>query len=835
MSNNSDDHEGNSPPSNDFSRMDLDPPSEQPDPPPARNPSPPRPGRYVPPHLRAGADRGRRALDLDSWRRGAGPPDPVRESDTIPPAPPAPAPAPAPPRFAIPGPWRRPDPPQPPGPAPTPKAPSTRPAPAPAPAPHPPPPAPEGSTRPSRILQPDRRIPGYPSWRRTEAEREEQRRLEEEDRRRRRGGEGAEDNRPQPPQTLTVPPIDPRVQVLGEDEQYRIQNRGTWFIKSLPTSSRYYTREPSEQVPRTDEGQRLPRIEGEEHDAYDLMIVLKDAHEYTTPEDFVNAILGELSNAGEYSRDADMAGWAAGSLTKATRRLHTNIAGQDILEDFDMVLREFKSLQMELENLNRGAGAERLFTLIAEMYGWDVAELRKTGFHHEIMNFVGFTMMGRLRYMKDFGRRDRITDINSRDATDTIDQITDSSVQLSSRYFSSAIHSANLTDDTRAVEWYANWADHFPGRHKGEFERNHLDTRIVLELFEGVYKIEYHTAARLLGDRRFANDIDIINSFLCWKGTVDAVDPRNNNIHQQVQNDYYRPYVNRISEICNKYPGNDGPFWHEYESAQRSVKTLRDRLVKHMDRDRRAPYLGLGRWCRSQPPPGRVGTESERKAMLDQRWTKGWYCKEHRAWNNCISCGWQYSCAICSNAYACPNCKSPWQCVEEGCTAMSDAKRTGDNPIYSYAVAATVNPSGFQQNGRRITPNAERRYADGRFRTIRRRFFPKTAHDIPNDGPVHAKNRTMHNTNPKHHPWGGWESSTGYPSREYKYYDTEIGGEGIDAYGAPAGRADPGAGAGPGAGMALAVGGEKKRKRGEADSLYDDILSSLNAARKARR
>ncbi|KAG4220511.1 hypothetical protein PC116_g31010 [Phytophthora cactorum] len=258
--------------------------------------------------------------------------------------------------------------------------------------------------------------------------------------------------------------------------------RGHWYLKSLPVLSRYFTREPAE---------KAAIISGEEHDPYDLVLVIKDAHTLQEPEDFVEAVMRELANTGEYSRDMaahDQIGvWGA----RATRRTHTNLAGRDLLEDFDLIIEELINLQCELERSNRANSADRLFETIADAYGWDSTELKKSGFHQEIMTYVSQAMTGRLRYMRDSARWNSPPGQQNQTIGD------EPSIVLSTRYFSSALHSACIADDIRTVEWFSNWAALFPGRHSREFSSPKIDTNMILELFQQVYLTPYKNAVRL--------------------------------------------------------------------------------------------------------------------------------------------------------------------------------------------------------------------------------------------------------------------------------------------------------------------------------------------------
>ncbi|KAI1658892.1 hypothetical protein F4813DRAFT_355061 [Daldinia decipiens] len=590
----------------------------------------------------------------------------------------------------------------------------------------------------SRLIQHGRSTPGYPRWRRTQDEINEMGRIE-------RGGNS---NR-QP--TIAVPiTLRPRMQRVEEETKNRIQARGKWWMQSFETTSRYYVRDPAE---------RQPVSQGEEHEPYDLMIVLRDAHKLQEPEDFVDAVLRELSNVGEYSRDRGAVDNPA-TAQKTVRRLHTNTTGWAFLEDFDLIMAELNKLQMELEASNRGNAADRLFTSIAEAYDWNVDELRKTGFHQEIMTYVGSTMMGRLRFMRDHYRKARGSD---RTGPDFLDE---TSLTLSTRYFSAAVHSASLSDDVRAVEWFSNWAVHFPGRHNRELPTIQLHTDTIIGLFETVYTIKYENAVRLLADAGFAEDVDVIDSFLSYKSTVESTEPGRREEIADLQREYFRPYVRRLDDLLTKYPQTNGVLWQKYRTQPTNVYDARNRLVRHMDTMRAPTYIGIGRWCRHVPPPGINEVTNEGKNMLMELWTKGWYCLDHRPWIRCTSCGWKYSCAICTNPHSCPHCKTGFSCNWKGCGTKSDDRPDETTAQPTYQISMTTNPEGYQQHGRRITPKL-RPLEDLDRPPQYRQFFPKGVHDIPQDGPIYAKNISKKFHAPKFFHPGGWDRRGRYPVRMY--------------------------------------------------------------------
>ncbi|KAI0848557.1 hypothetical protein F5Y00DRAFT_237758 [Daldinia vernicosa] len=622
----------------------------------------------------------------------------------------------------------------------------------------------------------------------------------------------------------------------------RIQSRGRWYLKSLPVSSRYYHREPAE---------RAPLKQGEDHNPYDLMIVLKDAHTLQDPEDFVEAILRELSNTGEYSRDRSANDFQAnGELS--VRRMHANTTAWDILNDFDDIIEELTRLQAELETSNRGNAADRLFSSIGEAYGWNVDELRNSGFHHEIMTYVGFSMMGRLRFMRDYYRKDR----NPTDQpTDLLDE---TSITLSTRWFSAAVHSASMIDDVRMVEWFSNWAVHFPGRHITEFNTSQIDSATAIGLFEVVYKIKYEHAVRLVSYADFANDVDTINSFLSYKGTVEASEPARNNEIVDLFDNWFMPYIRALINVFTTYPENNAEFWRRYRTGNNNIVQLRNRLVNRMDSTKAPTYLGVGRWCRHAPPPGQHEHNGERKRMQEERWTKGWYCVKHRPWLRCTSCGWKYSCVICANPYSCPHCKSSFRCTEESCAVKSDDRPEGTDAQPSYRISVSTNSEGWQQNGRRITPRSARNIFQNMGREARyRQFFPKTVNDIRRDGPIYNKNLSAKFHQPHQVLNGGYDREGKYPTIDRNYWDTDLGAEGlkfIQPWEVPqypghvptqprrGTFSNRGGQSGGQASMALVesdisdtdTGGKRKRE-GHDEDLLEDMLSALHTARKAKR
>ncbi|KAI0118998.1 hypothetical protein F4814DRAFT_410192 [Daldinia grandis] len=663
----------------------------------------------------------------------------------------------------------------------------------------------------SELIQHGRSTPGYPRWRRTQDEITEAARAE-------RGGRGTR----QPTIPLPVS-LRPHMDTVNDSVRSRIQTRGKWFMKFLPTTSRYYAREPAE---------KHAIMQGEEHNPYDLMIVLKDAHELQTPEDFMDAVMNELTNAGEYSRDRDSTDVVATG-ERAIRRMHANTAGWDVLEDFDLILEELNKLQIELDTYARGNSADRLFTSIADAYDWDVTELRKSGFHHEIMNYVGFTMMGRLRYMRDFYRKGR------NNLPDGVrDLLDETSITLSTRYFSSAVHSASMADDVRAVEWFSNWAVHFPGRHNREFPRPQLDSATAIGLFEGVYKIKYEHAIRLLSNPGFAEDVEVIDSFLSFRGTIEAMDPARQSEIAGIVDGYFTPYLRRLSDLLTRYPTTNATLWLKYRVNPTNVQEARTRLTQYMNRDGGTTYIGIGRWCRHAPPPGTYEHGAEGKAMKMELWTKGWYCSDHRAWNRCTSCGWKYSCVICSNPHACPHCKTGFRCTWEGCTHKSDDRPTATRAQPTYQVAVTTNPEGWQQNGRRITPILRDVAQAVNPRQHYRKFFPKTQRDIQEDGPIYNRNLSRKFLDPNKVITGGYDRRGRYPVRLHETFDADLGGEGykfIQQWEVPKRPGDvPQPPGGPRANMALAEGGKRKREDDD-EGLLGELLSSLHTARKAKR
>ncbi|KAI1799753.1 hypothetical protein F4811DRAFT_74194 [Daldinia bambusicola] len=564
---------------------------------------------------------------------------------------------------------------------------------------------------PEQLIQHGRSTPGYPRWRRTQEE-----------------INAATESiwrRPVPEPEVYVPYLGPRASTLEADEISRIQTRGRWYIRSLPVMSRYFTREPAEKAELASEHR---------HDPYDLVLVLKDAHRLQTPEDFVEAILRELSTTGEYSQEIASHGKAErGGLP--TRQTHANRAGRDLLEDFDLIIEEILKLQGELEIANQANSADRLFEAIAEAYGWDSTELKKSGFHQEIMSYVGIAMMGRLRYIRDFVQFDHATQEG-----DIMNDIDDSTITLATRQFSAAIHSASLADDVRMIEWYSYWSALFPGRHRREFEMNpHLNTQKMLNLFRDVYGFEHKYAVRLLSDSGFAEDVYIIDSFIGVRGTTNAVEPSKHAYYRGVADQYYKPYIQALIDTLDKHPVTDGTLWRRYRASPNSVPDLRRRLVQYMDKNQKPAYVGVGRWCRHKPAPGKPNLGTEHTEMRERGWRRGWYCPDHRPWIRCSSCNWKYSCAICTNPHSCPHCNQAFTCIAPGCNIRSDRYRDGRRKDYTYNVAETVKGEGWIQNGRRITPRPRNILSRMHLPPRYRAFFPKDVSDIPEEGPIFTK------------------------------------------------------------------------------------------------
>ncbi|KAI1411896.1 hypothetical protein F5Y13DRAFT_164570 [Hypoxylon sp. FL1857] len=80
--------------------------------------------------------------------------------------------------------------------------------------------------------------------------------------------------------------------------------------------------------------------------------------------------------------------------------------------------------------------------------------------------------------------------------------------------------------------------------------------------------------------------------------------------------------------------------------------------------------------------------------MQEYKWTKAWYCENHRPYHRCLTCSALYTCVICANPGTCTNCRTPWECYT--CGKLSYDPVT-NNVQYTYEVATANMGQGIVQ------------------------------------------------------------------------------------------------------------------------------------------
>ncbi|OTA94654.1 hypothetical protein M434DRAFT_256936 [Hypoxylon sp. CO27-5] len=273
--------------------------------------------------------------------------------------------------------------------------------------------------------------------------------------------------REMPPSEITVPRIPARADIVSESWKKRIESNGTWFLKDLSFSSRYYARNPRD---------RGFHSAGDQDEPIDVVLLVKDVQKYTSQEDLVEEITRQLSEqTEEYSRDFVPE-------TGKHRRLHTNEPGREFLLDFDTLIEEIRKLEYEVRKNAQDNAAKNIFNAVCEAYNWDPQKVRDTGFHHDLIYYGCYYFASRLRFMRDVLLRDRPPSRGGqeRGVPPILNNI--------SWEFSNRSHAPDLRGDLRVVEWYSDWAQHFSMRQSDQWTTDpRLKRDDINTMFENVY------------------------------------------------------------------------------------------------------------------------------------------------------------------------------------------------------------------------------------------------------------------------------------------------------------------------------------------------------------
>ncbi|KAI1375094.1 hypothetical protein F4677DRAFT_140806 [Hypoxylon crocopeplum] len=176
--------------------------------------------------------------------------------------------------------------------------------------------------------------------------------------------------------------------------------------------------------------------------------------------------------------------------------------------------------------------------------------------------------------------------------------------------------------------------------------------------------------------------------------------PTNHIFTEHIHNSMYRPWLVKLIAEARPVEQMDDEFRRRYTTE---VLAERNKFVDYMDKNATPVWSSFGRWSRYEAPPQGADLRFTEAAVSEKRWTKAWYCKQHRPWHMCISCGWNYTCAVCANPHACPNCKNPFECAWTGCSNRS-YNPEDNNTFYTYSIGATDLAPGRDKDGLRHTP-----------------------------------------------------------------------------------------------------------------------------------
>ncbi|KAI1076630.1 hypothetical protein F5B20DRAFT_314245 [Whalleya microplaca] len=463
-----------------------------------------------------------------------------------------------------------------------------------------------------------------------------------------------------------------------------IQQNGSWFIQGLDLASRYYSRQP---------GDDMVRSNTQNNDPVDLLLVIKDVHRINRDQ-LVPRLVQAIQNSEEYSYDFDQQ-------RRAHRRLHTNDEGSVFLQDFDYLIEMLRQFRQEFDESDRSRAAADLLGNLIRAKGYDTVRIIESGLQHEWLRYASSWFLARLRFMNQYlvrtgefrrNRRQRPWD--------------EGTIRLLMNEMNMRLHGSAFREDLRAVEWFTLWADLF-NRYERE-PRNRqprLDPETAMFMFEKTYCISYVNGLKMAKHPLFAVDIQIIDDWIEYKDKVESLFRFNqNSTTARWHESHYLQWVEQLNESLVRWDGIDISTYARDE-YNNTLVPRRQAFTDFIDQNAKNIYSGRGRWCTSAPPlPGQnIGFNQEAKDPL-KRYTEGWYCIEHRPRNQCLSCGWEFRCAMCSNPHTCVNCQTPYNCVTCGVLSYDPAR---DDATYTYQVEGAAPFPSQVEDGVYVTP---RRY-----------------------------------------------------------------------------------------------------------------------------
>ncbi|KAI0139465.1 hypothetical protein F4776DRAFT_616253 [Hypoxylon sp. NC0597] len=476
--------------------------------------------------------------------------------------------------------------------------------------------------------------------------------------------------RPLPPPTMEVPKLPTISETVNADWKFRAEYRGSWYLKDLDLTSRYYGRETAE---------RMFQSAGDESDPIDLLLVIKDVQKYDH-EELLGVISKELEQGQPYSRDYN-------PTTNKFTRLHANPAGREHLLDVDRILEQIRKFERELRRSDETNAATDVFSAVCQAYNWDPASIRDAGFHQDFMYYASFFFVSRLRFMRDQVIRNQPKGTNFWEIVGIPDRV----LNVMAWEFSNRIHSPNLRGDILMIDWYTNWAGQFSIRESDAWARDpRLSGQDIKQLFQRSYEFHVPMGIILLANDRYTFDVEIIESWLAYRAKWKFINPMQKEVPEAVHREWYIPWVTMLQDTLRP---EDEMTPDRLRRYQDSCVSLRDDFVEFVDQMQ--PIHGtIGRWSRmEQPASHATGSIWEEEARTEAKWTKGWYCVKHRPYHGCLTCGHIYSCAVCANPYTCAYCKTPWSCTECGERSYDPAT---DQPQYLYRIAKASLAPGFE-------------------------------------------------------------------------------------------------------------------------------------------
>ncbi|KAH9990466.1 hypothetical protein F4779DRAFT_257688 [Xylariaceae sp. FL0662B] len=479
-------------------------------------------------------------------------------------------------------------------------------------------------------------------------------------------------------------PTDPRFRF--EKLKQIVQQNGSWFIRGLDLGSRYYRRQP---------GDDMARSNAQNDDPVDILLMVKDVNRLSRNQ-LVARLVEDIQNAGEYSYDFDQE-------RQGHRRLHTNGQGSEFLHDFDALIEMLDSFRREFNDTERAGAAATLFRELVQRRNYDTSEIAASGFEDEWLRYVSSWFLARLRFMNQYGIRDReFIRLRNQQSWDV------NTERLIMNEMNHRLHGPSLREDLRAIEWFTHWTSVF-NRYEREVDNRHprLNPDSGLLLFQHTYGVTYENALKLASNAIFSVDISIIDDWIEYKDKGESLFKNSQRMIENIQRchqERFVPWVESLQDCVRRWDGGADLSTFPMEQYEGTHQARQD-FTEFVDENAKNIYSGRGRWCQSAPPrPGLSIGYVEKKDGAEKRWGEGWYCVQHRPGNQCMSCGWEFRCAMCSNPHTCVNCQTPYHCAECG-VASYDPDR--DDAVYTYQVEGAALFPGLLEDGVAIRP---RRY-----------------------------------------------------------------------------------------------------------------------------